>query len=150
VFANAFVDCGWRLRQTLMWVKDAMVLGRSDYHYKYEPLLYGHKPGRGRVGRGAKGWYGDDAQVSVLEVERPRQSVEHPTMKPPALIEIALRNSTRRGEVVLDPFAGSGSTMVAAERTGRTARLIEIDPRYCDVIIDRYQRLTGQRAEVIR
>src|SRR5436190_3160029 len=127
LFANAFVGAGWRLRQTLVWVKDAMVLGRSDYHYKHEPILYGHKAGPGRIARGAKGWYGDNAQVSVLEVERPRQSQEHPTMKPPALIEIALRNSTRRGEVVLDPFAGSGSTMVAAERTSRSARLIEID-----------------------
>jgi len=126
-----------------------MVLGRSDYHYQHEPILYGHKPGQGRIGRGAKGWYGGNAQVSVFEVDRPRQSVEHPTMKPPPLIEIALRNSTRRSDLVLDPFAGSGSTLIAAERTGRVARLVEIDSRYCDVIIARFERLTGRSAEPI-
>ena len=82
-FGNCFVAQGWRLRQTLVWVKDAFVLGRSDYHYRHEPILYGHKPGDGRIGRGARG-YGDHAQDSVLEVARPRQSCEHPTTKPPS------------------------------------------------------------------
>ncbi len=138
---------GWRLRQTLVWVKDAFVLGRSDWHYRHEPIYYGHKPGAGRIGRGARGWFGDNAQDSVLEVPRPRASGEHPTMKPPELIERCLSNSTRRRDLVLDPFAGSGSTLVACERSGRAARLIELDPRFCDVIVGRWERLTGRRAE---
>jgi DNA modification methylase len=146
-FGQCFVAQGWKLRQTLVWVKDQFVLGRSDYHYRHEPLIYGHKPGERRIGRGAKGWYGDNAQDTVLEVARPRASREHPTMKPPALVERCLRNSTRRGELVLDPFAGSGSTLVACESSGRAARLLEADPRYCDVTVARFERLTGGRAE---
>jgi DNA modification methylase len=148
-FAEAFLAAGWQLRQTLVWVKDTMVLGRSDYHYRHEQLLYGYKPGPGRLGRGGRGWHGTDAETSVFEVERPRASREHPTMKPPELIEAALRNSSRRREIVLDPFAGSGSTLVAAERSGRRAYLVELDPRYCDVVCDRYERLTGQKAKRI-
>jgi DNA modification methylase len=146
-FGQCFVAQGWRLRQTLVWVKDHFVLGRSDYHYRHEPLLYGHKPGEGRIGRGAKGWFGDNAQDSVLEFPRPRASRDHPTTKPPELIERCLRNSSRRGDRVLDPFAGSGSTLVACEVAGRAARLLETDPRYCDVIVGRFERLTGRRAE---
>jgi site-specific DNA-methyltransferase (adenine-specific) len=146
-FGHAFVVQGWRLRQTLVWVKDQFVLGRSDYHYRHEPILYGHKPGEGRIGRGAAGWYGDNAQDSVLEVARPRASRDHPTTKPAELIERCLRNSVRRGDLVLDPFAGSGSTLVACEASGRAARLIELDPRFCDVVVGRFERLTGRRAE---
>jgi len=146
-FGAAFLGQGWKLRQTLVWVKDCFVLGRCDYHYRHEPILYGHKPGDGRIGRGAQGWYGDDAQDSVLEAPRPRQSAEHPTMKPPELVEHCLRNSTRRGDLVLDPFAGSGSTLVAYEQTGRLARLVELDGRYCDVVVRRWEGLTGHRAE---
>jgi DNA modification methylase len=145
-FGGCFVRQGWRLRQTLVWVKDAFVLGRSDYHYRHEPILYGHKPAEGRIGRGAAGWFGDNAQDSVLEVPRPRQSAEHPTTKPPELVERCLRNSTRRGELVLDPFGGSGSTLVACEQAGRSARLLELDPRFCDVIVARWERLTGRGA----
>jgi DNA modification methylase len=141
--ADAFVAQNWRLHQTLVWVKDALVLGHADYHYRHEPILYNYKLGPGRLGRGATGWHGDNAQASVLEIERPKASHEHPTMKPPALIEIALANSSQRGDLVLDPFAGSGSTLIACQRTGRCARLIELDPAYCDVIIARFQRLTG-------
>src|SRR5829696_948073 len=146
-FGGCFVAQGWRLRQTLVCVKDCFVLGRSDYHYRHEPILYGHKPGAGRTGRGASSWFGDNAQESVLEVPRPRRSSEHPTMKPPELVERCLRNSTRRGELVLDPFAGSGSTLVACERSGRRARLLELDPRFCDVVVPRWEGLTGQSAE---
>ena len=148
VFASAFVG-RWRLSQTLVWVKDALVLGHADYHYKHEPILYGYKPANERLGRGAAGWYGDNRQVSVLEVARPKASREHPTMKPPALIEIALHNSSRRGDLVLDPFAGSGSTLVVCERTSRRARLIEIDPAYCDVIVARFERLAETRARKV-
>jgi site-specific DNA-methyltransferase (adenine-specific) len=149
-FAEAFLDVGWDLRQTLVWVKDSMVLGRSDYHYRHEQLLYGFKSGPGRLGRGGKHWHGSDSETSVFEVDRPRASREHPTMKPPELIERALLNSSRRRSVVLDPFAGSGSTLVACERTGRRARLVELDPRYCDVVCERWERLTGKRAVVRR
>jgi site-specific DNA-methyltransferase (adenine-specific) len=146
-FIAAFLNHGWRLAQTLVWLKDSMVLGHADYHYRHEPILYGYRPGPGRLGRGGKGWFGDDAQTSVFEVPRPKAAREHPTMKPPALIEAALRNSSRRNQVVLDPFAGSGSTLVACERTGRRARLIEVDPGYCDVIVARFERLTGLKGE---
>jgi site-specific DNA-methyltransferase (adenine-specific) len=142
-FGRAFLGAGWSLRQTLVWVKDSIVLGHLDYHYSHEQLLYGFKPGSGRLGRGGSGWHGDDAQASVLEFDRPKASIEHPTMKPPALIEHCLRNSSRPGALVLDPFAGSGSTLVACEASGRAARLIELDPRYCDVICDRYEVLAG-------
>ena len=87
-----------------------------------------------------------NAAVSVFEVPRPRASVDHPTMKPPELVAQMLRNSTRRGGVVVDPFAGSGSTLVACEQLGRAARLVEIDPAYCDVVVERYERLTGEVA----
>jgi len=149
-FGHAFLAQGWKLRQTLMWVKDQFVLGRSDYHYRHEPIFYGHKAGEGRIGRGAQGWYGDHAQDSVLEVPRPRASHDHPTMKPPELVERCVRNSTRRGGLVLDPFAGSGSTLAACEASGRAARLVELDPRFCDVIVGRFERLTGGRAQRVR
>ncbi|MGH2964750.1 MAG: DNA modification methylase [Solirubrobacterales bacterium] len=149
-FAQAFLDAGWDLRQTLVWVKDAMVLGRSDYHYRHEQLLYGFKPGPGRLGRGGSSWHGSDSETSVFELDRPRASREHPTMKPPELIERALLNSSRRGSVVLDPFAGSGSTLIACERTGRNAYLVELDPRYCDVVCERWERLSGKKARVRR
>jgi len=94
-FSAAFLSPGWSLRQTLVWVKDALVLGHADYHFRHEPILYGYKPGDTKSGRGAAGWHGDNSQSSVLEVPRPRAAREHPTMKPPALVEIALR--TRAG-----------------------------------------------------
>jgi DNA modification methylase len=148
-FGAAFCEAGWLLRQTLVWVKDAMVLGRSDYHYAHEQILYGYKPGPGRLGRGGRGWHGDDSQTTVLEFDRPRASREHPTMKPPELVESCLRNSSRRREAVLDPFAGSGSTLIACERAGRRARLVELDPGYCDVICARYERLTDRTARLL-
>ena len=125
-----------------------MVLGRSDYHYKHEPILYGHKPAGGRIGRGGRGWFAGNSEVSVLEVARPKASRE-PHDEAPELVEICVRNSSAAGDVVLEPFAGSGSTLVACERAHRRARLIELDPRYCDVILDRYERLTEQTAELL-
>jgi len=165
VFARCFEAAGWRLRQTLVWVKDRMVLGRSDYHYQHEPLQfgefqpagaehdpidYGYAPGSGRRGRGGDGWYGDNRQTTVLAVDRPSASREHPTMKPLELIELCMRNSSQRGDVVLDPFGGSGSTLMACEHMPRRARLVEIDPRYVDVIVERWSNHTGQTAELER
>src|SRR5437899_476612 len=104
VFAQAFLAQGWQLRQTLVWVKDRLVLGHSDYHYRHEPILYGVRPGAaGRQGRGGRGWHGDNTASSVFEVPAPHRNAGHPTSKPVALIEPMLRNSSRTGEVVLDP-----------------------------------------------
>lgn len=145
-FIEAFV-VHWPLRQMLVWVKDSMVLGHSGYHYKHEGVLYGYKPTTGRLGRGGAGWFGDNSQTSVFDIERPKRSEEHPTMKPVALVESCLRNSSRPGDLILDPFAGSGTTMVAAENLGRRARLCEVDPGYCDVICRRWQDLSGEKPE---
>ena len=122
---------------------DSLVLGHSDYHYRHEAILYGYKPGTGRLGRGGRGWYGGEDQTSVFEVARPKASRDHPTMKPVGLIEACLRNSSEKDAAVLDPFGGSGSTLVAAHRLGRRAFVMEIDPRYCDVIRERYAHITG-------
>ena len=138
-FADQLRDRGWR--QTLAWVKNTMVLGRSDYHYAHENLFYGYTPGyTGRRGRGSAGWHGGNAQTSVFLVDKPSRSREHPTMKPVALIEAHLVNSSAQQDVVVDPFAGSGSTLVACQRRNRTARLIEYDARYADVAVVRASR----------
>jgi DNA modification methylase len=144
-FINAVLQTGWLVRQNLVWVKDTMVLGHSDYHYRHEAILYGYKPAAGRLGRGGMGWYGGEDQTSVFEIARPKASRDHPTMKPVALIEACVRNSSQREDVILDPFGGSGSTLIACHRLGRRAFLMEIDPRYCDVIRERWRRFTGQR-----
>lgn len=142
-FAVAFTDAGWRLHQTLVWDKQTIALGYSDYHYSHEPILFGYLPGGGRRGRGGTGWYGDNSQPSVISVPKPSANREHPTMKPIELISRCLQNSAPRGGLVLDPFGGSGSTLMACEYTGRKARLIEMDPRYVDVICRRWQLFTG-------
>jgi DNA modification methylase len=142
VFRTAFDRVGWHHHQSLVWVKNAPVLGHSDYHYAHEDILYGWKPGPGRPGRGrhqGSRWYGDNRQTTVFHVDRPARSEEHPTMKPVGLIEAMLRNSSRHGDVVFDPFAGSGSTLIACERLGRRCFAIELDPAYCDVIRNRYE-----------
>ncbi len=146
-FLHAFVAQGWQLRQCLVWVKDHMVLGHADYQWRHEPIAFGYAPGPGRRGRGGAGWYGGNDQGSVMEVPRPASSAEHPTMKPVELIRRCLANSAPPDGVVLDPFAGSGSTLMACEMDGLQGRGMELDPRYCDVIIRRYEELTGQKAE---
>lgn len=155
-FQLACEEAGVKMRQTLIWVKDQMVLSRADYHYKsepilhgdvggdYEPVSYGFAPGgEGRLGRGGEHWHGDNKQTTVFEVPRPKASREHPTMKPVELIEPMLRNSCPPGGVVLDTFAGSGSTLIAAHRAGVLALLCELDPHYADVICRRWQEHTG-------
>jgi DNA modification methylase len=146
-FRAAIASAGWRLHQELVWVKGTIVLGHSDYHYAHEPILYGFVPGSGRPGRGrheGTHWYGDDSQSSVLEYQKPAANREHPTAKPVGLIAHCLRNSTRPGDLVYEPFAGSGSTMIAADQLGRRCYAIEIDPRYAQVTIERWQRYSGQ------
>ncbi|HEY1697963.1 MAG TPA: DNA methyltransferase [Polyangiaceae bacterium] len=137
-FLLAFEHAGWRVHQTLVWVKDKMVLGHSDYHYIHEPILLGYTPASaGRRGRGGDGWYGDNAQTSVFEVPRPKSSDEHPTMKPPELVAAMVRNSSPPGGLVYEAFSGSGSTMAACETTGRACAAIEIDPKYVAVALER-------------
>lgn len=148
-FLLEFVAAGFLLRQGLVWVKDSMVLGHSDYHYKHEPILYGFKPragGTGRAGRGGEGWYGDNSQVSTFDVPRPKRSEEHPTMKPVELVERMLANSTAPGHTVFEPFSGSGTTLIACERLGRRCRAIELDPRFVQVAVERWEKFTGKKA----
>ena len=142
-FLEAFVAQGWRLHQTLVWVKDQMVLGHADYHYRHEPIAFGYAPGGGRRGRGGAGWYGGHDQDSVFEIPRPTASREHPTMKPVELVRRCLANSSVTDDRVLDPFAGSGSTLIACELLARRGYALELDPRYCDVILARFEELTG-------
>jgi DNA modification methylase len=144
-FEQEFRGAGFLFRQNLIWVKHQMVMGRSDYHYKHEPILYGFAPGgEGRLGRGGPRWFGADNAVTVFEHSRPGVSKEHPTMKPVALILDMLANSVRPGQLVLDMFGGSGSTLIAADIHGAHARVMELDPHYVDVICARYQRSTGE------
>jgi len=118
-----------------------MILGRQNYQLKHEAIYHGHGPGpnAGRMSASRSRWYGGDDAVSVFEVDSPPASREHPTMKPVELIVPQLVNSSLPGEIVLDPFAGSGSTMIAAEQTGRRAFMVELEPRYCDVVRKRWQ-----------
>ena len=133
-------EAGLPVRHELIWVKNNHVLGRADYHYKHEPVLYGWKDGAGHP------WYGERNKFSLWNVDKPMSSKLHPTMKPVELMEIPIQNSSKEQDIVLDPFGGSGSTLIAAEKTGRAARLMEIDPKYCDVIINRWQDYTGKKA----
>jgi len=181
VFTDTFVRAGFHLSSVIIWVKDSLVIGRSDYQWQHEPILYGWKPGK------AHRWYGGRSQTTVQELgdgspfrrrddglweirigddvivvredavvevlatsvihePKPRKNEDHPTTKPVALIERMLRNSTRAGDVVLDPFGGSGSTLIACERLGLSARLMELDPVFCDVIVRRWEQYTGRKA----
>jgi len=139
-FRGAAKDAGWTVRQCLIWKKSSMVMGRQDYHWKHEPCLYGWKEGAGHL------WAADRKQTTILEFEKPSRNGEHPTMKPVALFEYQLLNNTKGGDQVLDSFGGSGTTLIAAEKNGRVARIMELDPKYCDVIVKRWQDFTGKIA----
>ena len=136
-FRGACIDAGWKIRQTLIWNKNALVLGRQDYQWKHEPILYGWKDGA------AHAWFSDRSQTTVIDWDRPNANREHPTMKPVGLFRYLMENSSKAGDVVLDSFGGSGTTLIAAEECGRIARVMEMDPKYCDVIIRRWQQMTG-------
>lgn len=137
---------GFRFKQGLVWVKDSMVLGHSDYHLEHEPIMYSLKPApRGRRGRGGSGWYGDNSQTSVLRVAKPKRSEEHPTMKPVELLERLLHNSSAPGQVIFEPFSGSGSTIIACERLQRRCRAIELSPVYVNRTIARWETFTGRK-----
>jgi len=139
-FRGAAIDAGWQVRQCLIWKKSSIVMGRQDYHWKHEPCLYGWKDGAGHL------WATDRKQTTVLEFDRPSRNAEHPTMKPVALFEYQMLNNTKGQDVILDIFGGSGTTLIAAEKNGRDSRLMELDPKYCDVIIKRWQDFTGMQA----
>lgn len=139
-FRGACKDVGWQVRQTLIWNKNALVMGRQDYHWKHEPCLYGWKDGSAHL------WASDRKQTTIIECNKPQQNGVHPTMKPVELMEYQILNNTRGSDIVLDLFGGSGSTLIACEKTGRKARLMELDPKYCDVIVKRWQEFTGKKA----
>ena len=164
-FQQALADAGWLIKQNLIWVKNSLVLSRQDYHWQHEPILYGWKAGAAHT------WETDRKQVTVIDhqpdftkmskaellqklteifagsdvirADRPSRNADHPTMKPVDLLTYLLCNSTQTGDIVLDPFGGSGSTLIACHQTGRNARLVELDPKYADVILRRYMEHTG-------
>lgn len=182
-FRSAFKDAGFKLAGCLIWCKDALVLGRSDYQWQHEPILYGWKP------TGSHKWYGDrksttiaefmlegpiaqvepgvyrlrlgdqwfqirgekltidELETTVARVPRPKKNEDHPTMKPVALIDKMLRNSTKKKDLVFDPFGGSGSTLISCEKLGRTAYLCELEPKFVDVIVLRWEQATGKKAK---
>ena len=182
-FRSAFKEAGFKLSGCLIWCKDSLVLGRSDYQWQHEPILYGWKP------TGSHHWYGDrksttitefalsapltqveanvyrlrlgdqwfqirgekltvdEIETTVIKIPKPKKSEDHPTMKPVALIDKMLRNSTKMKGLVFDPFGGSGSTLISCEKLGRTAYLCEIEPKFCDVIALRWEQATGKKAK---
>lgn len=137
-------QAGFHWSSTIIWNKDRLVLSRKDYHTKYEPIWYGWNAKAPRLVEVA-----DRKQSDVWDFERPSRSELHPTMKPIQLICKSLQNSSKPGNIVLDPFGGSGSTLMAAEQTNRKCRMIELDPRYCDVIIERWENFTGKKAVLV-
>ena len=139
-FRAAVQRTGWKLRQCLVWVKNTIVLGRQDYQWKHEPCLYGWKEGAGHT------WSSDRKQSTVLDFNKPLRSDVHPTMKPLSLFAYQIENNTNEGDIVLDIFGGSGTTVLACEQDNRKACVMEQDPHYVDVIIDRWETFTGEKA----
>ena len=165
-FRSAFKAAGWTLRQCLIWVKNSLVLGRQDYQWKHEPCLYGWKDGAAHYFTNSrtetttiedqglefeilKEIYSDKVETTIIHENKPARNAEHPTMKPIRLLARLIRNSSRQSQVVLDTFGGSGSTLIACEQMNRTCYTMELDPHYCDVIIARWEKLTGQTATKI-
>jgi DNA modification methylase len=170
IFRKALIESGFYLKQCLIWVKDTFVMSRQDYHWQHEPILYGWKPGA------AHKWFGRRIRSTVLDdgkdpstlskaelveivaelqemstiqrADKPHKNDKHPTMKPVPLVAQLMSYSSEPGDIVLDPFCGSGTTLIAAEQLGRSCYAIEKDPRYADVIIERWEKITGQQATV--
>jgi site-specific DNA-methyltransferase (adenine-specific) len=139
-FRGSCKAVGWKVRQCLIWLKNSMVMGRQDYHWRHEPCLYGWKDGAAHL------WNNDRKQTTILEFDRPQRNGEHPTMKPLSLIAYQIGNNSKSNDVVLDLFGGSGSTLIAAEQLDRKCYMMELDPQYVDVIVTRWQNLTGRQA----
>ena len=143
-FRGACADNDWKVRECLIWHKNTMVLGRQDYQWKHEPCLYGWKDGASHL------WASDRKQTTILNFDKPARSELHPTMKPVGLFAYQISNNTHEGDNVLDLFCGSGTTLVACEQLKRRCFAVELDPKYADVIIQRWENLTGQTAELIQ
>lgn len=139
-FRGACIDIGWDIRQTLIWNKNSMVMGRQDYHWKHEPCLYGWKSGASHL------WATDRKQTTVIDWQKPNKSEIHPTMKPVGLFDYCIKNNTKGKDNVLDLFSGSGTTIMACEQNGRRAFCMELDPRYVDASIQRWENFTGEKA----
>lgn len=142
-FRGALRDAGWLNKQCLIWKKQSLVMGRQDYHWIHEPILYGWKPGSSHL------WCSDRKQTTVLEFARPSKSPDHPTTKPVDLVEYCIGNNSKPEHIVFDAFGGSGTTLIACEKLGRRCRMIELDPSYCDVIVERWEKYTGQKAKLL-
>ena len=141
-FRRAFSDAGFYLSGCCIWKKPSLVLGRSPYQWQHEPVLYGWKK------NGKHQWYSDRKQTTIWEFEKPRKNADHPTMKPIPLLAYPITNSSMSNTLILDPFGGSGSTLIACEQTDRSCCTIELDEEYCDVIIKRYVELKGSAEDV--
>ena len=142
-FRKAFKDAGFHLANVCIWVKQSLVLGRSDYQWQHEPVLYGWKP------TGKHRWYADRKQTTVWNFDRPTKSPDHPTMKPVPLMAYPIQNSSMTNCIIYEPFAGSGSTLIACEQTGRICYAVELDEKYCDVIVKRYIEAEGEEGVVL-
>lgn len=142
-FRKAFIDSGNKLAQCLIWVKNSLVMSRQDYHWQHESILYGWKEGAGHK------WYSNRKQSTVLNFDRPLKNEEHPTMKPVPLVAYLMKNSSAIGDIVIDGFLGSGTTIVTAEELKRICYGMELDPKYCDVIVTRWEKLTGKKVRRI-
>lgn len=175
-FRGACEETGLHVRECLIWVKNSLVLGRSDYQWRHEPCLYGWKEGAAHYFTNSRAETTviqdlteidpekmkkeelvelvkkilNNTPTTVIEMDKPTRNGDHPTMKPVALFDYLIRNSTKRGEIVLDSFAGSGTTIMACEQNGRKARCMELDPQYADVIIRRWETFTGEKAKKIK
>jgi len=141
-FRKAFKDAGFHLANVCIWVKQSMVLGRSDYQWQHEPVLYGWKP------TGSHKWYSDRKQTTIWNFDRPSKNAEHPTMKPVNLVAYPIRNSSLSNCIVLDPFGGSGSSLIASEQLSRICHTMELDEKYCDVIVKRFITQAGRTDDV--
>ena len=141
-FRAAFKQAGYQLRQCLIWVKNSLVMGKQDYQWQHEPVLYGWKDGASHA------WYSDRKQTTLIKYDKPHKNADHPTMKPIGLCGYFIGNSSKEGDIVLDLFGGSGSTMIACEQTERICYLSELDPKYCDVIVKRYIEQAGSSETV--
>lgn len=139
-FRGACIDVGWKVRECLIWNKNSLVMGRFDYHWKHEPCLYGWKEGASHL------WASDRKQTTVIDWQRPSKAEIHPTMKPVGLFDYQIKNNTKGGDIVLDLFNGSGTTIMACEQNGRVARCMELDPRYVDACVKRWENFTGEKA----
>lgn len=142
-FSTALADAGLSVKQELIWNKNSLVMGRQDYQWKHEPCLYGWKE------TDSHHWYGDRKQTTVIDFDRPTKSELHPTMKPVGLFDYQIKNSTKKCDNVLDLFGGSGTTIMACEQNGRNAYVMEYDPHYIDVIIERWENFTGKKAKLL-